>query len=191
MNWLNEPDDWSVQGDEIRMFVTPKTDFWRKTHYGFTVDDGPFYYKMLGGEFEAVVEIQGDYQSRYDQMGLMVRKDETTWIKTGVEYVEEKINLSAVVTIGQSDWSILDPPTATDTVWIKAVRRVDSVEISFSTDGEHYQMMRLAYFPSECPVMVGLVAASPDGHGFDARFRHFQVRHLPDQNRLQWLQAHD
>jgi uncharacterized protein len=62
------------------MFVMPKTDYWRVTNYGFTVDDGPFYYEMLGGEFEVVVKIKGEYKTRYDHMGLMLRIDEKTWI---------------------------------------------------------------------------------------------------------------
>ena len=35
--------------------------------------------------------------------------------------------------------------------------------------------------------MVGLVAACPDGNGFEAKFEHFQVKHLPDQRRAEWL----
>ncbi|MEM9327175.1 MAG: DUF1349 domain-containing protein [Bacteroidota bacterium] len=189
MQWLNEPEKWSAEGNTVQLFVTPKTDFWRKTHYGFVVDDGPFYYKMLGGEFETSVQIEGDYQTRYDQMGLMIRKDETTWIKTGIEFVNDRLNLSAVVTHERSDWSIIELPIQPNSIRVKAVRRLDAVEISYSLDGGDYKMMRHAYFPQNCPVMVGVMAASPDGDGFDARFRDFQVRHLPDQRRLAWLDA--
>lgn len=35
--------------------------------------------------------------------------------------------------------------------------------------------------------MVGLIAASPDGQGFEAKFENFKVKHLPDQRRLEWL----
>ncbi len=44
MNWFNEPSSWSVKNGNQQMKVTPESDYWRKTHYGFTVDDGPFYY---------------------------------------------------------------------------------------------------------------------------------------------------
>ena len=99
LKWYNEPDQWEIVDDaSLSMFVTPKTDYWRQTHYGFTVDDGPFCYLDVGGEFEAKVKITGDYQTRFDQMGLMIRQDEKNWIKTGVEFVNDKINLSAVVT---------------------------------------------------------------------------------------------
>ena len=37
------------------------------------------------------------------------------------------------------------------------------------------------------PVMVGVMAACPDGNGFKAKFEHFKIKHLPDQRRLEWL----
>lgn len=36
----------------------------------------------------------------------------------------------------------------------------------------------------------GMMAASPDGEGFKAKFEHFQIKHLPDQRRLEWLEKH-
>lgn len=170
------------------MFVTPKTDFWRITHYGFIVDDGPFFYETLGGEFEAKVKITGDYKARYDQMGLMLRINEKTWIKTGVEFVNNKINISAVVTNEKSDWSIIEIPNNPKSLWLKVVRKLDSVEIFHSFDNETYTMMRLAYFPDNVPVMVGMTAASADGNGFDAIFEEFEINHIPDTRRLKWLE---
>ena len=110
MQWFNQPKKWSVENQKLTIFVTPHTDYWRLTHYGFTVDDGPFYYETLGGEFEVKVKITGEYKTRFDQMGLMLRIDEKTWIKTGVEFVNEKINISAVVTNEKSDWSVIELP---------------------------------------------------------------------------------
>lgn len=54
------------------MTVTPKSDYWRISHYGFTVDDAPFYYAEYGGEFEAKVKVDGDYKVRFDQAGMML-----------------------------------------------------------------------------------------------------------------------
>lgn len=63
------------------MFVTPQSDYWRISHYGFTVDDAPFYYGIYGGEFEVKVKITGDYKERFDQAGLMLRIDKENYIK--------------------------------------------------------------------------------------------------------------
>lgn len=59
MNWFNEPDNWSISDGRLIMSVTPKSDYWRISHYGFTVDDAPFYYGEFGGEFEAKVGMMG------------------------------------------------------------------------------------------------------------------------------------
>lgn len=188
MQWFNQPDKWKFHDNKLSMFVTPKTDYWRITHYGFTVDDGPFFYKTLGGEFEVKVKITGDYKVRYDQMGLMLRIDEKTWIKTGVEFVNNKINISAVVTNEKSDWSVVEMTKNPKSVWLKAIRKLDAVEIFYSLDDVTYTMMRLAYFPDNKPVMVGMTAASPDGDGFNALFEEFEVKHIPDTRRLKWLE---
>ena len=64
MQWFNEPEEWSIKGDVLTFRVTPHTDYWRISHYGFTVDDAPFYYATYGGEFEAKIKISGDYVAR-------------------------------------------------------------------------------------------------------------------------------
>lgn len=190
MNWYNEPQKWQISGNSLLMQVTPKSDYWRISHYGFTVDDAPFYYTSYGGEFEAKVKLTGDYRVRFDQMGLMIRIDQKNYIKTGVEFVDGKFNISTVVTNQKSDWSVSPLDKAPPFVWIKAIRRLDAIEIYYSLDDKNYVMTRNAPLADNTPVMVGLMAACPDGNGFEAKFENFSVKHLPDQRRLEWLKAH-
>lgn len=190
MTWFNEPEKWEIKNNSLSMFVTPQSDYWRVSHYGFTVDDAPFYYTTHGGEFEAKVKITGSYKARFDQMGLMLRTDQEHYIKAGVEFVDGKYNLSTVVTHNKSDWSVITLEKAPPAIWIKAVRRLDAVEILYSFDDKNYIMMRNAPFQDNIPVMVGLMAACPDGEGFNAVFENFRVKHLPDQRRLNWLETH-
>ena len=63
-----------------------------------------------------------------------------------------------------------------------------SVEIFYSFDDKHYTMMRNCWLQDNTPVMVGMMAACPDGNGFKATFEHFKITHLPDQRRLEWLE---
>ena len=161
MQWFNEPEKWEIKDNALTMVVTPQCDYWRISHYGFTVDDAPFYYATYGGEFEVKVKITGDYKSRFDQMGLMLRIDHENYIKAGVEFVDGKFNLSTVVTHKTSDWSVITLDKTPDFVWIKAVRRLDAVEIFYSYDDKTYTMMRNAHLQDNTPVMVGLMAASP------------------------------
>jgi uncharacterized protein len=135
---------------------------------------------------EVKVKITGNYVTTFDQMGLMLRIDHENWIKAGVEYVDGKQNVSAVVTHRTSDWSVVQLPDAPRSLWIKAVRRLDAVEIFFSRDDKEYTMIRTCWLQDNCPVMVGLMGACPDGKGFTATFEEFKVTSLADQRRLEW-----
>lgn len=187
MQWFNEPQKWDIKNNVLSMNVTPQSDYWRISHYGFTVDDAPFLYTTYGGEFEAKVKISGDYKVRFDQSGLMLRIDHENYIKAGIEFVDGKYNLSTVVTHKTSDWSVITLNKPVPFVWIKAIRRLDAVEIFYSFDDKEYIMMRNAWLQDNHPVMVGLMGACPDGNGFTAKFENFSVKHLPDMRRLKWL----
>lgn len=187
MNWFNEPENWNIVDNSLEMFVTPKSDYWRISHYGFTVDDAPFYYAEYGGEFEVKVKVTGEYVERFDQAGLMLRIDHENYIKAGIEFVDGKYNLSTVVTHHTSDWSVISLEKPVPYIWIKAVRRLDAVEVFYSFDDETYVMMRNAWLQDNIPVKVGVMAACPDGNGFNVRFENFKVKHLPDQRRTEWL----
>ena len=188
MQWFNEPEQWEIIGNRLTMDITPQTDYWRVSHYGFTVDDAPFLYTTRGGEFEVKVKIAGDYKARFDQSGLMLRLDHENYIKAGIEFVDVKYNLSVVVTHHTSDWSVIPLDKPVPFVWIKAVRRLDAVEIFYSFDDKNYVMMRNAWLQDNHPVMVGVMGACPDGDGFQAHFEEFTIKHLPDARRLQWLE---
>ena len=170
------------------MDVPAQCDYWRIAHYGFTVDDAPFYYTTYGGEFEAKVKVSGDYKSRFDQAGMMIRINQENYVKCGIEFVDGKFNLSTVVTHHTSDWSVIQLDKTVNFIWIKAVRKLDAIEIFYSYDDKQYTMMRTLWMQDNTPVEVGLMAASPDGNGFKAKFENFKVTHKPDTRRLEWLE---
>lgn len=187
MQWFNEPQSYQIKENEITINVPPHCDYWRISHYGFTVDDAPFYYSTYGGEFEAKVKISGEYKTRFDQAGLMIRIDKEHYLKAGIEFVDGKYNLSCVVTHKTSDWSVITLDKPVSYVWIKAVRRLDAIEVFYSFDDKNYILMRNCWMQDNTPVQVGMAVACPDGEGFKAKFESFQVKHLPDQRRLEWL----
>jgi len=94
---------------------------------------------------------------------------------------------STVVTDVHSSWSIVALPEKPKSLWIKAIRRIDAVEIFYSFDGVNYKLSNVAYLSENKAVMVGMMAASPDGDGFEALFENFSVKHLPDIRRIDWL----
>ncbi len=187
MQWFNEPEQYEIKNGTLTMDVPAQCDYWRVAHYGFTVDDGPFLYGMYGGEFEAKVKVSGDYKVRFDQAGMMIRIDKDNYMKCGIEYVDGRFNISTVVTHNTSDWSLIRLDKPVDYIWLKAVRRKDAIEVFYSFDDKEYTMMRTLWMQQNTPVMVGLMAACPDGNGFRAKFSDFHVKHLPDAKRQEWL----
>ena len=173
--WLRQPSHWNETGDTLTVTVPPGTDYWRVTHYGFIRDNAPFRYQEQTGNFEAKVRISGIYHELYHQAGLMIRIDQTHWIKAGIEYVNGKQNLSTVVTREFSDWSVLARADNPAFIWLRLQRYHDAVQLSYSTDDQQWSMIRLAFFPPAVPVKIGMFAAAPGIEPFEVTFDHFSI----------------
>jgi uncharacterized protein len=178
MQWYNCPPSWQKKESIITVTAGAKSDFWRKTHYGFIRDDGNFYYREIRGNFLAQVKVTGQYKSLYDQAGLMLRLDEQTWLKCGIEYLEGIQHASAVVTRDYSDWSVVPLAQNPPSLWLRLKRENEAVEISYSLDGDRYEMLRLAYLTESENLQVGLICASPQGEGFEVSFEEFKISAL-------------
>ncbi len=182
MKWHQEPPRWNVEDNEINVLTGAKTDFWRKTHYGFIRDNGHFYFQEIEGDFVAEVKISGQYESLYDQAGLMVRVDESNWIKCGIEFVAGVQQASVGVTRDFSDWSVTALPENPASIWLKVTRRKEALEVHYSLDGRNFVMLRMTYLTLNEAVQVGLMGASPDGDGFAVTFKDFKISSLEAEN---------
>jgi regulation of enolase protein 1 (concanavalin A-like superfamily) len=176
VQWYNEPPTWNEQDKTITVTSAPKTDFWRKTHSGAINDNGHFYYQSVTGDFIAEVKISGGYNALYDQAGLMVRADDSNWLKCGIEYLEGVQYASAVVTRDYSDWSVVTLPQSPPALWLRVTRHGITLEVHFSVDGAQYTMLRQAYLIENPTLNIGIMCASPTGSGFTATFEGFTVR---------------
>lgn len=171
--WFNEPKQWG--GDTVT--TDPDTDFWRTTHYGYDRDSGHILGTDRTGDFTLTATFAGDYRELYDQAGIALRIDERNWLKTGIELVEGRQLLSAVVTRDVSDWSVIPLAEPAEKVTIKAVREGDAVTITYGLNGAPpAEMLRLAYFPPELSVLAGVMCASPTGKGFTTRFENITIQ---------------
>ena len=175
MQWYNEPPFWKADGDTITVKAGPKTDFWRKTHDGAVRDTGHFYYRDVTGDFVAEVRFHAGYGALYDQAGLMVRLDDSNWLKCGIELFEGVQHASVVVTRDFSDWSVVPLREAPSTVWLRVVREGYTFTVSYSLDGAAYLTLRQAYLTHAPAVSVGVMCCAPVGDGFTAVFEGFTV----------------
>ncbi|CAE6767515.1 hypothetical protein XA1314C_20640 [Xanthomonas arboricola] len=104
-SWLNRPRTVAISGGTLDVVTDKATDFWRKTHYGFTRDSGHFLGITAAARFTAQLRVRAQYESLYDQAGIMVRVDEQHWVKAGIELSDGRAMLSSVLTNPVSDWA--------------------------------------------------------------------------------------
>jgi hypothetical protein len=170
MTWMNEPQSEKRTGDTLVVRSRPKTDFWRKTFYGYITDNGHFLHLDATGDFTFEARVNGRYAALYDQSGLMVRLDAENWMKCGTEFFDERRHASVVFTRDFSDWSTMPDLSETDAIWWRALRKKDSIETLCSVDGQKFTSVRQGYFPPNVKVQVGIMCAAPEGPGFEATF---------------------
>jgi regulation of enolase protein 1 (concanavalin A-like superfamily) len=175
LRWLNEPARWAEESGRLDFVTDDQTDFWRETRSGIIRDSGHLRYREVSGDFVATLEFSARYEALYDQAGMMLRLDDRNWIKAGIEFVEGRQFLSAVVTRDFSDWSTAPLPVDRDWIQLRCSREGSTVRIEWSDGARQAGMLRLAYFPKRDPVLVGPMCCSPQRAGLQASFREFRV----------------
>ena len=182
LRWHCEPARWSLHPAEHALRIEPDagTDFWRKTHYGFEVDNGHFLHTDVAGDFVLTAQARFRPVHQYDQAGVMVRLSPASWLKSSIEYeVEGPSRLGVVVTShGYSDWSTQAVPSGPGEVWLRVRREGDDYLVESSRDGQGWEQLRLAHLQegqAGAAVACGVYACSPKGAGFVAEFRHLSI----------------
>ena len=175
MQWLNEPASWQRNGDVLRVSVDPGTDFWRTTGYGYVHDNGHIYGELLPGDLDVSVRVRGNFANQYDQAGIMLRADEHTWLKTGLEFFEGRPRLSTVLTMGYSSWMVADLPPGTDEVTLRVSRRGDAVEVRYAAGEGAAELAALVFMPPGREMLAGIVCAAPEGIGFSVAFHDLRI----------------
>jgi uncharacterized protein len=173
--WLNQPKTWSASKTQLDVTTDANTDFWRETHYGFIRDNGHFMGAAIAGHCTAQIRFHANYTHLYDQAGLMLRVDESHWIKTGIEFSDGKHALSTVVTSGKSDWSIGTLGGDPRDVQLRMTVSNGAVRIQASTDGKHWPVFRLLPFDVSAGYSIGPMCCSPERAGFKVAFSEFSI----------------
>jgi uncharacterized protein len=172
--WLNEPRRAQADGSDLVVTTRERTDFWRSTGYGFVRDDGHALLHDFPQGSATEVTFLADFDTLYDQAGLMIRVDAEMWIKAGVEMTDGVPHLGAVVTRGVSDWSLA--PVADwlgRPVTVRASRSGDAVTVRARCDDGPWRMVRFAPLPPDALATAGPFCCSPERGGLRVRFVQF------------------
>jgi hypothetical protein len=175
-NWLNPPPAAELAGAGLVVGTAANSDFWRTTSYGFVRDTGHALLTDFPTDSAVEVGFLAEFDELYDQAGAMVRVDETSWIKAGVELADGQPQLGAVVTDGRSDWSVAPVPEwAGREVTIRISRSGDAVTIRARCQDEPWRLIRLAPLAPDALATAGLFCCSPERAGLRVRFTRFTV----------------
>lgn len=164
-------------------------DYWQKTFYEPTLvkHNGHFFGSKVKkeGDFILTTEFELQHCNQFDQGGIFIHLNESCWMKTGIEVVDNVPFLSCVVTNGFSDWSTQKYETqnsdsdniVTCKIRVFALFRSNSFVVEF-WDGKNWNMMRITHlnFPEQTEeIEMGIYACAPSGNNAKIKFSSFQM----------------
>lgn len=169
--WTRVPAAVDHDGPDLLVTAAAGSDAWRLTSYGFIHDDAHALLAPLTRRAAVEVTFTVAFTGQFDQAGVMLRADEQTWIKAGVELADGVPQVGAVVTLGRSDWSVRPVPDwAGRRVTIRLSRDDDAVTIRARADDDPFELVRVAPFPTDADAGAGPYCCAPTRAGLQVRF---------------------
>lgn len=160
--WTTEPVLAKIADDGMRVTAVEASDAWRITSYGFIHDTEHALLAPFEQGTAVEVSFHLNFSAQFDQAGIFVRVDDTTWTKAGVEWSDGEESLGAVVTRGVSDWSLSPVPGwAGRLVTVRASRSGDALTVRARVDHEPWRLVRVAPLDPEAIVTAGPFCCAP------------------------------
>ncbi|KQS09944.1 hypothetical protein ASG04_04970 [Curtobacterium sp. Leaf183] len=160
--WTNAPARTEVTDDGMHVTAVEESDAWRITSYGFVHDTEHALLTPFEQDTAMEVAFHLDFSAQFDQAGIFVKVDETTWTKAGVERSDGADSLGAVVTRDVSDWSLAPVPGWHGRlVTVRASRSGDALTIRARVDDEPWRLVRVAPLDPDATVSAGPMCCAP------------------------------
>jgi len=174
--WTTPPVHHEATEDGLAVTAREGSDAWRVTSYGFIHDSEHALLAPFEQDSAMEVSFRLDFAAQFDQAGLFIRTDESTWIKAGIEWSDGQESLGAVVTRGVSDWS-LSPTPGWDgrVVTVRASRSGDAVTIRARVDEEPWRLGRVAPLDADAVVSAGPYCCAPTRSGLTVHFTSWRT----------------
>jgi len=173
-SWTNAPENAIAAGNEFWVTAKPESDCWNKTSYGFTHDNGHGLVTDLPRDSAMQVQLYLDYDQNFDQAGLLLFADKANWVKAGVEHSDGMPQAGAVVTAGNSDWSVSRVPEWRNSwVTVRISRTKDAITIRAGVD--ELRLLRVAPIDSHLNWKCGPMVCVPTRAGLRVRFRNWET----------------
>jgi regulation of enolase protein 1 (concanavalin A-like superfamily) len=177
-SWVNKPKKFHITDDKVIIQTEPETDFWQKTYYGFSHDNGHALLLPVEKDFTFTAKASFDTDFLYEHCGIFIHKDSENWCKASVEYGNKDFSqLGSVLTnLGFSDWATTDISSDIKKIWYRLSRRGKDFLIESSFDGKDYMQMRMFHMHEAAGIInIGLFACSPLESSFTAEFTEMEL----------------
>ena len=176
--WINPPQKFTLENNDLRIQTEPETDFWQRTHYGFSKANAPAFLSKIDGDFTFSVRTRFKTKYRYDQCGVLLYIDDDNWVKVSVEHENEQFaRLGSVVTnLGYSDWATKDIPFPVNEMSYRLSLKGQDVFIEYAEKEEGFKQMRILHLHKPLQhAGIGVYACSPLKSSFETVFTEFNL----------------
>jgi regulation of enolase protein 1 (concanavalin A-like superfamily) len=175
--WINKPSNIKIDNNNVRIVSSANSDFYR--NYSNNRKSGNLLYNNIKGNFKVSTTLTGEWKEEYDQGGLFIGNlTEDKWIKTGIEFINDKEYISTVVTNPFSDWTVTPIIVKyINKIYIEIERNNLQIIIRYSFNDEPLMFFRkINVFMKEMELQVGLYVASPKNkNGVNVNFKDFNI----------------
>lgn len=179
--WINKPAECKINESGVEIVTQPNTDLWQKTYGGESADNAPMLlWETKDSEFSFTAKVKYESDGLYDQAGIILHKDENTWMKASMECEGDIKHLGSVVTNhGFSDWASVDVSKDKTAMWYRMNRRGDDFLLEYSEDGHHFSVLRMCHiWDLGKTISIGLYACSPKESSFKAVFTEIKYENI-------------
>lgn len=174
--WSHAPAAAVEDGDALLVTAVEGSDAWRTTAYGFVHDSEHALLAALPTDRAVEVSFRADFDQQFDQAGVFLRASETNWVKAGVEYADGVLQVGAVVTAPNSDWSVAPVPDWYGrTVTIRVSRTGDALTIRARADAEPLRLVRVVPLDPAVELEAGPFVCAPTRAGLAVRLLSWEV----------------
>ena len=174
--WTHLPLSATEQGDDLLVTAAEGSDAWRTTSYGFIHDSEHALLAPFPPDSAMEVEFTASFSSQFDQAGIFVSVSPERWVKTGVEFADQRLHIGAVVTDGRSDWSLSPVP---DWMRKRVLLRVswigDALTVRAKPERGGFQLVRVLPFEPSLNVFAGPYVCAPTRAGLTVRFHAWRT----------------
>lgn len=174
-SWFTTPPKVVYDGEAMIVDAAPESDLWRNTSYGFVHNSAHGLLIDFPNESSVEVSFILDLRGQFDQAGILVRADDEHWTKAGIEFAEGALQIGAVVTSINSDWSTWPQDEwSGKEITIRASRAGGALTIrAKAVDEQSWQLIRVAPIEPTLDWKAGPHLACPSKGQLQIRFTNF------------------